>query len=302
MKRSALCLVIIMILAIAPTQVFSLDVSLGYVGDGGGTIFTDDAETLVAADFEYAPVQAFYLEFRLPVSLSSYCELQLTGGITVPVTVKVEELFPQSVFVPGNQRHNADWDADTTWGILEGLLSFPLDSGFSVVCGFRWDHWQSSLKNPRNISLFSSHNSTDTAALTVNGYLPLIGIVSSVGGFSFGAMGFPVALGDVEVTASQNRFGTLVFRESGHFDSGYFLEIFTELNLPNPGFALAGTDGSVSLFAKLSFYEATDNITFSVSGSFSQTDNTDFAFRRTLFVAGGKASINFSLPSLDNVL
>ena len=297
-------LAVIIIPAMAHSQSFSdpsfpISITVGGTSNVGNTQYSENT-TIAVADFDYATTRALYLGTSLPIKLGDVATFRLAGSITIPHTEKVEQLTP-----PPFRFHVRDWQGETTWGTLEGLLEYPVGLGVSFVAGFRWDSWQTSFTNPSNVYLFYPSASTDTADLTLNSYLPLLGIVSTQGGITVGAMGFPVLRGDMEVHESRNLFASNLISESSNFGEGYFVEVFTEYSTPIGLIAHTGFDGSASLFLKYNRLKAigTNTVTQKFSGGGGAFEREiPFSFRRDLLVLGIQATINFSIPQLRSFL
>jgi hypothetical protein len=294
MRRGGICFCILLGLFITPLYAVAQGsgISIGYTTDGGGTQYTEDHAPSLA-DFKSDPTHAIYVALGLPIHLDDWGVLRLSGSVTFPAIKKIEQTTPTP---PGF--HMRDWDGETIWGTAEGLWLYPLGYGFSGAVGGRWDSWQTSMTNPRNYS-FGLYAATDTADLTVNAYLPLLGIVSSWNGFSFGVLGFPGAYGDV--TTHETRGPTTRITETGAYSGGHFVEIFTDWSVPAFSIVPGQVDGGASLFIKFNSLRASGVVTYSGSGGVGSRD-TPFAFQRNLLSTGIQAFITFSLPDLGDIL
>ena len=162
-----------------------------------------------------------------------------------------------------------------------------------ALAGFRYDYWQTSWKHPVDTAL-GVHGPNDTAFVTVNSYIPLVGLLSKRGRLTFGVVGFPFVFGDVEHKENYSLGQTFV-RITGGFNSGYFFELFGEYGLPMPGFT-GSSEFDLSLFGKYNAMEAKSDAKIAVTGFADET--WDFVFRRQLFVVGAKATLNFNLAGI----
>ena len=269
-----------------------LDLNVGYTTDLGMTKFSDMVVALVNADLDYATSHALSLGASVPIDVNGGCTVRLGGVLTLPFSQKVEASTP-----PPNSFHERDWSGDTFWGAVEALIICPINSSFSTVAGFRWDNWQTSLSNPSKFYPPAFYTPTDTGALTVNTYLPLLGIISSRGGLTFGALGFPYVPGDMDLRETSGGIGSF-FTETGSFGSGYFLELFSDYNLPAAPLGSSGLDGAFSVFVKLSILRASGQSVWRTTGGFNGNipEETDFSFQRNLLSIGANATILFAVP------
>ncbi len=265
----------------------------GYASNGGMTKFQFGPQ--VGSFFgsqhfvyDYAPTSAFYIATECPIELGNMGKAILSGSVALPAIRDVGYL-ERSLFgeIPINS------PGDTIWFTIQGLWAYPIGgSAFSALAGFRWDHWQTSLKGSSEFGGYLGHG-----ALTINGYVPLVGGMTEYQGFLFGIVGFPWLPGQFEY--GQTYPTTVYVPGSSNFNKGYYVEFFTEYETPLPG--LLNVDGNLSLFGKVSLMEAKSQATFSllVAGVGAvETDAVDVAFNRTMFVVGGKASVNFNVPNV----
>ena len=155
--------------------------------------------------------------------------------------------------------------------------------------GFRWVNWQTSYSNPSN---FTFGAATDGATVDVNGYVPLLGIMTSMKGLTVGAVAFPTTLGTVEHLESI--FPANRLEAKGDFNGGYFAEIFMDWTMP--AFELPGMEAGLSIFSKISFLRTTADVTFRNLAAPAVTQEYDFALQRNLFFLGAKATIDFEIP------
>lgn len=179
----------------------------------------------------------------------------------------------------------ASYAADTCWATLEGLLAFPAWYTVSAVGGFRWDYWQTSFRSPRDT------NPALTVVypwyLTSNSYMPFIGLVSKMGPLTFGTIGLPTLIGEIDIEDP-------TISAHGTVNSGYFLEIFADCSVPS----IAVTDSidtSMSLFCKYSALDGRSTMTFTDPTGVNPHEDFDVRLGRNLLFIGVKTGINFSL-------
>lgn len=245
---------------------------------------------------DYQPTSALYLASELPIDLGRMGKALISGSVTLPATRPLYEndfLFPSGPAFGGSS-----WSADTIWFTVQGLYGYPM-SGLSFLAGFRWDHWQTSLKGRSDISPgFAVASPNDTGALTLNGFIPLIGTMASYGGATVGVIGFPLYPGDFEYEEVRNLVGPRYDSGRAKLEKGYFLEVFGEYGVPMGGGSSFPAAGTLAVFGKIHWVEAKQgNFTFTRATS-GATDEFNFWFGRTLLVVGAKANLDFNIPSV----
>ena len=152
-------------------------------------------------------------------------------------------------------------------------------------------YWQTSFKNPYDV--VGTSLAGDEADVTVNAYLPIFGIMTSMRGLTVGAVGFPTTIGRVEHKESFAGNAARI-KATGDFDGGYFAEIFMEYGVP--AYDLPGLSAALSVFGKVSFLRTTSNVKLSNVG-LGLSQDYDFALQRNLMVLGAKATFDFELPT-----
>jgi hypothetical protein len=102
------------------------------------------------------------------------------GTITIPSISSGEEALRDNA---GNLTEFRKWSADTYYATVEGLWAYPVTGGWSALAGFRWICWQTSYDN-----VSSLHTTLpDKADVTVNGYVPFLGVMTNLFGLNIGA-------------------------------------------------------------------------------------------------------------------
>jgi len=218
----------------------------------------------------------------------------ISSSITSPIVadLRADEFDP-----PGDLLGGRTWKSDTTWGTVEGLLGYSVRGRAWIMGGFRWDYWHTSLTEPRSATPgFVAHSETDTANLTLNGYVPIIGVAASALRFTIGALGFPRYYGDFEHAETRNGGGlTRLDKGSGTMNGGYMVEAFVEYCHPVIRMG-EHVSGNFSIFGQFNAAEAESTAQFTRKGDTLQSDTFDFTFRRNLYVVGGKIAVNFTAP------
>jgi hypothetical protein len=244
-------------------------------------------------DYEY---NSFYAAVTLPVSMGDYGAALFSGSVALPSSSPGREKLYTPALALGATRR---WSADTYWATLEGIWAYPLSGTFSALAGFRWVCWQTSYKSPINELNPALYALTDAADVTVNGYVPFVGLLATYRGLNVGAVGIPTTIGEVE---HNEVFSTnaIVLEAKGTFTGGYFFEMFADYSLPLPGGMGPGIDADLSLFGKCSFLEvkATPTVSWWQGGVFLGDEEMDFRLQRNLVVLGAKATLKFNLAGM----
>jgi hypothetical protein len=242
-------------------------------------------------DYDFS---SLYVAGTLPISMGDFGAALFSVSFTVPSAAPGHQsfYFPNGVYA-GRTR----WNADTFWGTVEGVWSYPLSENFNALAGFRWESWQTSFKSPVN-EFNIVHSPTDPAFLTVNGYLPFVGLLATYRGLNFGVIGIPTFIGEVEHRETIDQIDFLIAKAD--FNKGYFLEIFGDYTMPMPGSLVSGQEVDLSLFGKCTFLEAhaTPNMEWWQFGALFDEGLCGFRLYRNLFFVGAKATWNFNLAGL----
>ena len=309
MRKSLILVFLIVALVVVPAMVSAQALlSLGKGGDSkffvtGGWVYSfntrysiDEGNGITFAertgDWAY-DYNAFQIGLGLPVKLGDegqYGAFVLGGTLAIPSSHQGEEIFTNAG-APPTTLHARKWSADTYYATLEGIWAYPIYGTWSALGGFRWVYWQTSFKNPYDV--VGGSLAGDEADVTVNAYLPIFGIMTSMRGLTVGAVGFPTTIGRVEHKESFVGNAARI-KAAGDFDGGYFAEIFMEYGVP--AYDLPGLSAALSVFGKVSFLRTTSNVKLSNVG-LGLSQDYDFALQRNLMVLGAKATFDFDLPS-----
>jgi hypothetical protein len=237
----------------------------------------------------------FLVGVGMPITLGEegkYGQIILSGTYGLPVSPDAEEILTDGL-VPPTSLLARKWSAETTYGTLEALLAYPVYNTWYALAGFRWVSWQTTYKNPKDSNGGLGSTVDDEADVSVNGYVPFFGIMTSMRGLTVGAVGIPTTLGTVE---HKETIGALRLKGKGDFDGGYFAEVF--LDYSTPTFEMPGLSAGISVFCKASWLRTTTDLKLEELNTPVDSQDYDFALQRNLFIVGGKATFDFDIPDL----
>ena len=164
---------------------------------------------------------------------------------------------------------------------------------FKVMAGFRYEHFSVRFDNPSdNFGIVSTTG--DEADLTINSYLPFVGLQTTAGGPASNVcvrfIGFPWAPGDV--THSETGISGLGSRidSKGNWNRSYFWEIFAEYNRN-----VAANMGFGAFFRWNVLHGQTELSATPPSGL---AVSSDASFDRNTMTFGGSFSIQVSIAPL----
>jgi len=174
------------------------------------------------------------------MSLSEALGVSASGGLLVPSKTQGEFHEEGPVQVP----LNSNTDSEHQWGYVDGMAMYNISRGnfgaMQIVGGFRWDHFDSKHSiRFADATGANQLNGSATNNVIANAFLPYVGIQSV---YKSGAakttsrlIGFPYVPGEIKFQDSfrQTQNGLTTngggeYRQPLTFDSGYFLEFFTE--------------------------------------------------------------------------
>ncbi len=186
------------------------------------------------------PVTGLWLGASSTVPLCEAFGISASGGLLVPSKTQGE--FHEEGAV--NVSLNSDVVSDHQWGYLDAMAMYNMSRGnfgaMQIVGGFRWDHFDSKHSiRFADTTGGNQLNGSTTNNVTTNAFLPYLGIQSV---YKSGAssttsrlVGFPYVPGEVKFqdsfTQTQNGVtanGGGEYRQPLTFDSGYFLEFYTD--------------------------------------------------------------------------
>ena len=252
---------------------------------------------------------AFQVGLGIPMDLGDMGSFVVGGTIAIPSAGLGEEsLFEDRPYGQGSLRVARKWTADTYFATLEGMHVYPINDSWSTLAGFRWSYWQTSYRVPYDVDGNRTGTNqavadTDTADMTVNAFIPLLGVMTDLGRLKAGFVGFPTVCGTAEHHEILGR-GTQPNERAtiySDFSSGYFIEAFLDYTIPS--LDLAGADISFSFFTKLNYLYAGHSSTFTLRRNNNPSIvDQDFVFYRSLLALGGKATLSFDTAGLINLV
>jgi len=271
----------------------SVTVYGGYLDDNRGFSYTRDR-----ADGSGVP----NLIFRMPVRggwvgasstvwLSERLGMAASGGLLIPVKTYGEFRQEGTNQVPLNQL-----SADHQWGYVDGMGLFNVAVGecgtFSIVGGFRWDHFES-----RQFLSSTDGTSAATNNVTINAYVPYVGVQSfyqsSCSKVIARLIGFPYVPGNVKFQESFNLTSTGVgggeYGTPFTFTSGYFAEFWIEAARKIIGDAYLG-----GFFRWNMIHAKTDFSPYTMTTDVGDTFDEKFKYYLHALTVGGLISIDFN--------
>jgi len=282
---------------------------LGYFRKGlvlnaeGGPFFTNSGVQVS----QELPVEGPWFALELSASPNPRFSGYLKGTWLIPTNRSSSEEFDRISIWPPEGRQLS---TSTQWYTLEGAgIYWGLYSGLGIIGGFRYDSYCTAFSNPTLFDFTGMGSLSDEADLTMNLYLPFVGLVLDQGSVQLGFIGFPTVIGELKYGTT---YGGASFAGGwmrgdlgASFNGGYFVELFaqwgTELDI-GPG---ALSSGNLSLFAKYSYLHgwATPDESFSSVGAPAASlggptaNEVSFGLLRETYTIGARLDLAFSLPS-----
>jgi hypothetical protein len=292
--------------ACGPSSCPLLDPPVFYVGwmeslnRKAGWSFADPNPGSIFGGAHRYPVAGLWLGLEEKVNFNCTCGLDLDGWVLIPtnrqgseqeptITTIVSISPPSVTTIPGVG--NRTWNTRTEWWYLDAAATWACCTPFEVLAGFRYEHYSTRFDNPTDIFGVPS-TGDDTADLTVNSYLPFVGLQTRIGSPGSNVMvrwiGFPVA--PANLTFSETNAGTLGNRvdSTGNWSYSYFSELFAEYNR---NFA-AGM--GIGAFLRWNLYHGQANLTTNPLGLTGVS--SDASFDRNTITVGGNILLNFGSP------
>lgn len=258
-------------------------------------------------DKHYWRVAGLWLGLEEIINLNCNCGIALDGWVLIPSNRPFESIQGTTrsiVTITGEDDDdgrrtvsvlqgigNRDWNSRPDWWYLDAAATYAVYGGSRIIAGFRYEHFSTRFDNPSSLTLPST--SGDTADITVNSYLPYVGIQSSIGGPASNVkvrfIGFPYVPASVShFETGEAGVGTRV-ETTGRFDRSYFLELFAEYSRKLFG------DASMGAFFRWNLLHGNTNLTTDVL-PISVSSSTLGSFDRNTYTFGGSLSLNFGSP------
>jgi hypothetical protein len=241
------------------------------------------------------PIKGLWLGLAAQTSLWGRIGLLADYWILVPTNQPSDETFSLTDGSAGGKT----WGTNTDWWFLDAALTCKTTGLGELLAGFRYDRFATNFKDPGDFSGVIG-SSADTGDVTINCYIPFVGLQVEQGApgadrLMFRVIGFPWLGGDVTYHDSIGNFTLLtedrIELEKG-VGKGYFLEAFAEY-----GRAVFG-DGHISIFGRWNVLHGNARsigIT-DVLGGTPLTGRYQFAFDRQSWTFGGSLSLAFTAP------
>ena len=245
-------------------------------------------------------VSGLWLGLEQKINLTETCGLDLDGWVLIPSNRRGSELeagvttvvvgtgpTTTTIAVPGGRT----WNTRPEWWYLDAAATWACCTPFKVMAGFRYEHFSVRFDNPSdNFGIVSTTG--DEADLTINSYLPFVGLQTTAGGpasnVSVRFIGFPWAPGDV--THSETGISGIGSRidSKGNWNRSYFWEFFAEYNR-----SVASNMGFGAFFRWNVLHGQTEISATPPSGL---AVSSDASFDRNTMTFGGSFSLNFASP------
>ena len=259
--------------------------NVGWVEHYGGFAHSFELEADGELYTEKAPLRGVWLGLFGRGTLPSGIGLELSGGLLVRGTMG------------GEDRENVEPSSygfkfgEVSWGIVEGLASYNVFSDLQVIGGLRWDHLSTQWEYLTDPS---------TLDLTINAYLPVIGLQVTQGFFqgelTTRVTGWP---GPVFGDLKYHYNGILVdWGETANMSlsEGYFLECYMEFARRIFG------ESSLGLYAKwnvTNLQTREGSYDWRQAGTFDEgSDPMAMTNYRHYWILGGLFSVDFNLSDL----
>lgn len=254
--------------------------------------------------------QGVWLGLEEKINLSERCGLMLDGWLLIPVKRRgpVSETEARTILVPVNDDDSEDrifirvttdtgfsrsFETDPDWWYVDAMGYCGCSRTFTVVGGFRYDHFSTRFKNPRDATLVTG-TPQDLGDVTVNSYLPYFGIQYLVGGstgsINVRLIGFPYVPANVTHSETGESGATTRVQVKGNFSRSYFWEIFAQADKKIFG------DANIGAFLRWNWLHGQAQLNTDILGtSIGGLDASAFFDRNTITV-GGSFSLNFASP------
>lgn len=290
-----LCVCVIVVPGVSPAQglptgyssVFSsypisLSASVGWLSHPSGMSLTTRLINFNQEFVDENPLRGAWLELTAQCSVSDRVGLLISGGMLAPS----ESGGAEQQTVAGTA---AEYSlSGTSWGSIQGLVSYGLSDSFQVIGGFRWDHFNTRVDFSRSPAFLD---------FKLNTYVPLIGVQLDQrffdGALITRIMGWPGTLpGHMTqsyVGGPQTQGKDRIEQDPGR---GYLIEFCTEYRKTLFGSASAGVLlrwNTLHVAADEGRYDWRTNRTI---GTGLATESFD---RQSLTIAGS-LTVDFTLP------
>jgi hypothetical protein len=268
----------------------------------GSWTFADPNAGSIFGGIHRYDVAGLWLGLEQKINLTETCGLDLDGWVLIPSNRRGSEQEPTistvivstspivvTATVPG--LGSRTWNTRTEWWYLDAAATCSFCTPVKAIAGFRYEHFSTRFDNPADIFGIVS-TTADEADLTINSYLPFVGLQTTAGGPASNVcvrlIGFPWAPGNV--THSETGIPGIGSRidSTRNWNNSYFWEIFAEYNR-----SVAANMGFGAFFRWNVLHGQTDLSTTLPSGI---AVSSDASFDRNTMTFGGSFSLNFASP------
>jgi hypothetical protein len=198
-------------------------------------------------------------------------------------------VIPHTQIVPGSR----SWTTRDDWWFLDGTFSWGRSNTFQIIGGGRYEHFSTRFKKPDEVIAIPSVG-TDTIDITVNSFLPIIGVQSGLNGtensFSLKLIGFPMVYGNA-THFETGEAGTATRIESkGTFRRAYWWEILGQCSRNLfPG-------ANVGAFVRWNVIHGSANFHSELQPNHISAEDDQGTFDRNTITLGGNFSLSFTSP------
>jgi len=228
-------------------------------------------------------LQGVWAELAFPVCLTQNMSGFFTAAHLFPVEKTTVESYRR---IDGVARR--EWNPSVQWWEFDWGLTYRLCPFATALGGFRWSSFVVNFDNPSSQVGFLE--SFDDAKLTVNAYIPLLGVLlnydpSCTCSLKGAVLGFPALPGEVEYQEQMNNLVGDIARFNGkaNYKSGYFLEVLGEVSTTMDAWSLGG-------FVRFDLVHTERTRDFTINGIATQAD---ISFDRRNWIMGGKLGYQF---------
>jgi hypothetical protein len=270
----------------------------GWGDDRKGTTFSFDAQQLGTDDLtlisQSYPVKGLWLGLAAQGTVVDNLGFLIDGWVLVPANHASEEV----ISVAGGLSASKTWRARTDWWFVDGALTL-LCGPTEFLAGFRYDRFSTNFKDPADFVGILGLPS-DRADLTVNSYIPFVGVQLRQGSpfgsnLTFRIIGFPWFVNDMKYHDSIGAFNVIVqdrIQLKRGAVTNYFIEAFAEYG------RTIFRDGNIGLFGRWNlFHETTTRVAIDdVFDGEPLTGKYRFALERQSWTLGASFSLAFNAP------
>jgi hypothetical protein len=199
------------------------------------------------------------------------------------------DFIPRTQIIPGSR----SWTTRDDWWFLDGAIYCGSSNTFQIIGGGRYEHFSTRFKKPDEVVAIPSVG-TDTIDITVNSFLPIIGVQSGLNGaensFSLRLIGFPMVYGNAtHFETGEAGTGTRI-ETKGSFRRAYWWEILGQCSRNLfPG-------ANVGAFVRWNVIHGSANFHSELQPNHLSAEDDQGTFDRNTITIGGNFSLSFTSP------